>query len=154
MRVSPPRFTFVLIALALHHAALAEVSSRDKYTLFCAGCHGYQGEGAAGGWGARRIASFVDQVGAFLRDRDGRRYLVNVGGVSSAGMTDAETAIVLNYVLNAFGGRSTPNDFKPYTTEEISSLRREAVADPPAMRRQIATRLRKKGVYLYAGYWD
>jgi len=154
MRVSPTRFTLLLIALACQHAALAQVSSRDKYTLFCAGCHGYQGEGAGGGWGTKGIASFIDQVGQFLRDREGRRYLVNVGGVSSAGMTDADTAIVLNYVLSTFGGRSTPNDFKPYTTEEISSLRRETVADPPAMRRQIATRLRKKGVYLYAGYWD
>jgi mono/diheme cytochrome c family protein len=154
MRASPIRITFILIALAFQHAALAEVSSRDKYTLYCAGCHGYQGEGAGGRWGAKRIASFVDQVGEFLRDRDGRRYLVNVGGVSSAGMTDAETAIVLNYVLSTFGGRSTPPDFTPYTTEEISSLRRETVSDPQAMRRQIALRLRKRGVSLYAGYWD
>ncbi len=154
MRIWPSRFTFLLIASAFQDAALAEVSARDKYTLFCAGCHGYQGEGAGGGWGTKGIASFVDQVGQFLRDRDGRRYLVNVGGVSSAGMTDAETAIVLNYVLGTFGGRSTPNNFKPYTTGEISSLRRETVADPPAMRRQIAARLRKKGVHLYAGYWD
>jgi hypothetical protein len=154
MRLSPSRFTFLLIALACQHAAPAEVSSRDKYTLFCAGCHGYHGEGAGGGWGTKGIASFIDQVGQFLRDREGRRYLVNVGGVSSAGMTDAETAIVLNYVLGTFGGRSTPNDFEPYTSEEISSLRRESVADPAAMRRQIATRLRKQGIHLYAGYWD
>lgn len=101
----------------------------------------------------KRIAPF-DQVGTFLRDRDGRRYLVNVGGVSSAGMTDAETAVVLNYILSTFGRRSTPPDFQPYTAEEISSLRRNAVANPPAMRREISTRLKRKGIYLFDGYWN
>jgi len=154
MRISAASLMLLLTALAIQRAAIAEVSAREKYTLFCGGCHGYEGEGGGGGGGTKRIASFVDQVGTFLRDRDGRRYLVNVGGVSSAGMTDAETAVVLNYVLSTFGRQSTPPDFRPYTAEEISSLRRDAVADPPAMRREIAMRLRRKGIYLFDGYWD
>jgi mono/diheme cytochrome c family protein len=154
MRFAAASFTLLLTALAIQHSAAAEVSARDKYILFCAGCHGFDGEGGGGGGGMRRIASFVDQVGTFLRDRDGRRYLVNVGGVSSAGMTDAETAIVLNYILGTFGRRSTPPDFQPYTAEEISSLRRIAVADPPAMRREISKRLEKRWIYLFDGYWN
>ena len=153
MRVSAASFTLLLTALAIQHTAIAEVPARDKYTLFCAGCHGYAGEGGGGGGGMKRIAPFVDQVGKFLRDRDGRRYLVNVGGVSSAGMTDAETAVVLNYILSNFGRRSTPPDFQPYTAKEIASLRRNAVADPPAMRREISARLKSRGIYLPDGYW-
>jgi len=148
------RFMLLLAAFALQHPATGEVPARDKYVLFCAGCHGYAGEGGGGGGGTRAIAPFVGQVGTFLRDRDGRRYLVNVGGVSSAGMTDAETATVLNYIIGTFGRRSVPADFKPYTASEVAALRRDAVADPPAMRREIATRLKQKGVYLFAGYWD
>ncbi len=154
MRASGAIFTLLLSGLAVQHTAIAQVSPRDKYTLYCAGCHGFDGEGGGGGGGMRRIASFVDQVGTFLRDRDGRRYLVNVGGVSSAGMTDAETAIVLNYILGTFGRRSTPPDFQPYTAEEISSLRRIAVADPPAMRREISRRLKTRRIYLFDGYWN
>ena len=154
MRASAATLALALAAIAFQQSASAEVSAREKYVLFCAGCHGYEGEGGGGGGSTRRIASFVDQVGTFLRDRDGRRYLVNVGGVSSAGMNDAETAIVLNYILGTFGRHSTPPDFKPYTAGEIASLRLDAVADPPAMRREIAARLRKKGIFLSTGYWD
>jgi mono/diheme cytochrome c family protein len=154
MRASAAIFTLLLAALAIQHTAIAQVSPRDKYTLYCAGCHGYEGEGGGGGGGAKRVVSFVDRVGTFLRDRDGRRYLVNVGGVSSAGMSDAETAIVLNYILGTFGRRSTPPDFQPYTAEEISSLRRIPVADPPAMRREISKRLEKRRIYLFDGYWN
>lgn len=154
MRHPVARFALLLAALAFQHVAMGEVPARDKYILFCAGCHGYAGEGGGGGGASKRIAPFVGQVGTFLRDRDGRRYLVNVGGVSSAGMTDTETALVLNYVLTGFGAKSTPSDFKPYTAEEVAFWRRNAVADPPALRREIAMRLRKKGIHLYAGYWD
>lgn len=153
MRVSGATLTLLLTLLATQPSAMADVSVRDKYTLYCAGCHGYEGEGGGGGGGTKRIAPFVDRVGTFLRDRDGRRYLVNVGGVSAAGMTDAETAVVLNYILGTFGGRSTPPDFQRYTAVEISSLRQNAVADPPAMRRAISLRLRSKGIYLFDGYW-
>lgn len=144
----------LLAAATLLPAAAMARTPYEKYVLFCAGCHGYEGEGGGGGGGTKRIEAFTDKVGLFLKDSEGRKYLVNTGGVSSAGMTDEETAIVLNYVLQNFGGKSTPKDFRPYTTEEITGYRRNPVADPATMRRQIAARLAARGIRLAPSHWD
>lgn len=128
--------------------------ARSKYVLFCAGCHGYEGEGGGGDGGTPRIQSFTPLVGALLRDPEGRRYMVNVGGVMSAGMSDAETAIVLNYVLNAFGSETLPRDFEPYTTAEVTTERQRPVADPVAMQKKIRARLRARGVKTAEYQWE
>jgi mono/diheme cytochrome c family protein len=147
--------TLLLTSFVAAGTAFAgEISAKEKYVLYCAGCHGYEGEGGGGGGGTKPIAAFVPKIGLFLRDSEGRRYLVNTGGVSSAGMTDAETATVLNYVLGTFGATSTPKEFTPYTTEEITAFRKQPVADPAAMRKQIAHRLKVRGINLPAGHWD
>jgi mono/diheme cytochrome c family protein len=129
------------------------VSPQEKYILYCAGCHGFEGEGGGGGGGQPQIPPLKPDAGVFLRDRIGRAYLVNVGGVSSAGMTDAETATVLNYVLTQFASKSLPADFKPYTEAEVASLRR-TLADPVATRRQIRKRLEARGYTLPPYQWE
>ena len=135
-------------------AAPGEVGARDKYVLFCAGCHGMEGEGGGGGGGMKRIFPFPPAIGVFLNDSQGRVYLANVGGVTSAGMTDAETAAVLNYVLLSFGQSSLPTTFVPYTPEEIRGLRESRVHDPFALRREIDERLEKEGLQLPPYEWD
>lgn len=131
-----------------------ETGARDKYILFCAGCHGIEGEGGGGGGGMKPIFPFAAGVGVFLNDPDGRVYLANVGGVTSSGMTEAETAEVLNYILSAFGHASTPKTFVPYTPAEIRALREDRVDDPLAMRREIGARLEKAGFQLPPYEWD
>lgn len=128
-------------------------SPREKYILFCAGCHGFEGEGGGGGGGQPHIPSLKPDAGVFLRDRIGRAYLVNVGGVSSAGMTDAEAAAVLNFVLTEFAGKSLPADFKPYTEAEVASLR-STLADPVATRKEIRKRLESRGYKLPPYQWE
>jgi mono/diheme cytochrome c family protein len=129
------------------------VSPLEKYVLFCAGCHGFEGEGGGGGGGQPVIPPMKPDVGVFLRDQLGRAYLVNVGGVASSGMTDAETATVLNYVLKEFASKSLPEDFKPYTEAEVASLRR-TLDDPVAVRKQIRKRLESRGYKLPAYQWE
>lgn len=128
--------------------------ARSKYVLFCAGCHGYEGEGGGGGGGTPKVSAFVPRVGALLRDPEGRRYLLNVGGVTSAGMSDREAAIVLNYVLRAFGGDSLPADFTPYTAAEVAAERQRPVADPVTMQKGIRTRLRAQNVAVPDYQWE
>jgi mono/diheme cytochrome c family protein len=135
-------------------AATSEVGARDKYVLFCAGCHGIEGEGGGGGGGMKRIFPFPPAIGVFLNDPKGRLYLANVGGVTSAGMSDAETAEVLNYILLSFGQSSTPQTFVPYTPDEIRGLRENRVDDPLALRREIGARLRQAGLQLPPYEWD
>jgi hypothetical protein len=143
----------VLVAFCVA-AAPGEVGARDKYILFCAGCHGMEGEGGGGGGGMKRIFPFPPAIGVFLNDPQGRVYLANVGGVTSSGMTDAETAAVLNYILSSFGQSSLPATFVPYTPDEIRSLRASRVHDPLALRREIDARLEKVGLQLPPYEWD
>jgi hypothetical protein len=142
------------VAVACVEAAAGEAGARDKYILFCAGCHGMEGEGGGGGGGMKRISAFPPAIGVFLNDSQGRAYLANVGGVTSAGMSDAETAAVLNYILLSFGQESLPAPFVPYTPEEIRSLRENRVHDPLALRRDIDARLAKVGLRLPPYEWD
>jgi hypothetical protein len=143
------------LALALSvEAATDEVAARDKYVLFCAGCHGIEGEGGGGGGGMKRIFPFPPAIGVFLNDPMGRLYLANVGGVTSSGMSEAETAEVLNYILSSFGESSTPAPFVPYTPEEIAGFRDSRVDDPLALRRAIGARLRNAGLELPPYEWD
>ena len=131
-----------------------EVGARDKYVLYCAGCHGIEGEGGGGGGGMKRIFPFAPAIGVFLNDPKGRVYLANVGGVTSAGMTDAETAEVLNYILLSFGQSTNPKTSVPYTPDEIRGLRESRVDDPLALRREIGARLEKAGLRLPPYEWD
>lgn len=146
-----------LIALVLVCCAVrasADNVSRDKYVLFCAGCHGIEGEGGGGEGGTKRIFPFVASAGVFLNDPQGRRYLANVGGVTSAGMTATETAQVLNYILMTFATPSLPADFKPFTSSEIELFRRAPLNDPVALRREISARLAKKAIEMPPYEWD
>jgi mono/diheme cytochrome c family protein len=143
-----------VLALVGCRAEGGEAAARDKYILFCAGCHGIDGEGGGGGGGMKRIFPFAAGVGVFLNDPEGRAYLANVGGVTSSGMTEAQTAEVLNYILSSFGHSSTPKPLVPYTPEEIRALRKDRVDDPLALRREIGARLLKAGFQLPPYEWD
>lgn len=147
-----------LILLALMsctvRSASADDLSRDKYVLFCAGCHGVEGEGGGGEGGTKKIFPFVASVGVFLNDPQGRRYLANVGGVTSAGMTATETAQVLNYILTTFATTSLPADFKPFTASEIDAIRKLRVDDPLVIRRELAARLANRAITLPPYEWD
>lgn len=90
----------------------------------------------------------------FLRDPVGRAYLVNVGGVSSAGMSSAETAIVLNYILQEMGDQKLPADFEPYSAAEIEALRRRPMDDPVATRKEMRRRLLARGYRLPPYQWE
>jgi hypothetical protein len=79
---------------------------------------------------------------------------VNVGGVSSAGMSSAETAVVLNYILQEMGDQKLPADFKPYTAAEIEALRRTPMDDPVATRKEMRRRLLARGYRLPPYQWE
>ena len=149
-----PELSVLLLLCGAVGTAQADHGSRDKYVLFCAGCHGLEGEGGGGEGGTRKIFPFVASVGVFLNDPEGRRYLANVGGVTSAGMSAAEAARVLNYILATFATTSLPPGFKPFTTSEIEEFRKAPVNDPLIIRRDIAARLARQAVELPPYEWE
>jgi hypothetical protein len=100
------------------------------------------------------VPPFPGFIGAFLRDPEGRRYVTNVGGVMSAGLSDSDTAAVLNWVFNAFAGVSMPKEgFRSFDAVEVRALRDSRPADAVALRRQIAIRLKAQGIDLPKYPW-
>ena len=130
-------------------ATVASDSPSTLYLLHCSGCHG------ADGMGERRadVPPLPPYVGNFLRDREGRLYVANVGGVVSSGLNATDTAVVLNWVMERFGGPSLPNGVAKFDAAEIRALREQRKADSVALRRTIASRLKKQGLKLADYPW-
>jgi hypothetical protein len=92
-------------------------------------------------------------VGNFLRDPSGRQYVANVGGVTSSGLNAADTAAVLNWVMERFGGSSAPQSAAKFDAEEIRTLRAKREIDSVSLRRAIARRLKRQGFALADYPW-
>jgi hypothetical protein len=92
-------------------------------------------------------------VGNLLRDSQGRLYIVNVGGVVTSNLDYADTAAVLNWLLQAFGATTSPPNRKEFDADEVAALRAQRRADSVGLRRAIAARLRAKGIKLATYPW-
>ncbi|MCW5718485.1 MAG: hypothetical protein KIS68_11720 [Bauldia sp.] len=123
-------------------AADVERDPHTNFILRCSGCHGVTGVGAP----LAGIPTFPDVVGVFAGDDDGRTYLFHVPGIVSASLSNREIAGVMNYVMEAWAGRSLPADFVPFTEEEVTMRRAIPVEDVVAFRRAIVERLAAQGL--------
>lgn len=146
--------TFALASKATNRAGpddLSKVTAENegarKYALYCGGCHGLDGRGEVGA----DVPSLPPFVGSFLHDPEGKLYLVNVGGVMAADVSDADTAEILNYMIDRFGVNSKPENSVLFSASEVASLRSKPI-DAVSVRRGIAARLKKKDVKLPEGY--
>jgi mono/diheme cytochrome c family protein len=133
--------TLLGVVLALccpARAALAEDSSapRIHYILHCQGCHLPDGAGTPG-----KVPALKDQVGLFLQVPGGREYLIQVPGTSQSALNDAEVAAVLNWMLHNFSAAQLPDDFAPYTSEEVARFRPHPLADVNAVRVELLARI-------------
>lgn len=98
---------------------------RQNYVLDCMGCHDSGGAGDIG-----RIPPLHDSTARFLLAPNGREYIARVPGSSSASLSDAELAGVLNYILQDLNREILPQTFKPYTAEELARIRMPALDNP------------------------
>ncbi|MBW2243659.1 MAG: hypothetical protein JRH01_16875 [Deltaproteobacteria bacterium] len=97
----------------------------EGYVLHCSGCHGLAGHGVPG------TIPTLHGIGRFGSTPDGRAYLASVPGVAQAPVGDAELAILLNWVLEAFSDAPpTP----PYSAEEVGRFRSRPLRDTTAAR--------------------
>jgi len=114
---------------------------RQYYILNCAGCHQFDGTGSA----SHEIPKMRGAVGHFLRLPEGRAFLVQVPGTSNSALSDAQIAVLLNWMLPQFSREEIPPDFVPYTAEEVTRLRNQRLDDVAATRAAIVTRLAAMG---------
>lgn len=120
--------------------AKAGYSSAVNYQLQCAGCHLDDGTGSA----ANDTPNMKGFVGNFLKVEGGREFLVRVPGASQSALNNAQLAELLNWILHKDGiaGQSVPEDFKPYTEQEVASVRHNVMLNLPEVRLGLIERMR------------
>ena len=106
----------MVLGLWLPGLARAE-SPRFNYILHCQGCHLDDGRETPG-----KIPPLAGAA-RFLSVSGGREFLVRVPGVSLALLPDDELAALVNWMLREFSPAELPEDFEPYTAEEVAEYR-------------------------------
>jgi mono/diheme cytochrome c family protein len=134
--------TALPILLIGNFAAHAGDAGRQHYLQLCIGCHQGKGEGLP----QRGIPPLSGNVGYFVRSAEGRAFLIQVPGVAQAALDDPGIAELLNWVLITFGPPQLPEDFRPYTADEVARYRAIRPADIAAARSAVVTALRTLGM--------
>jgi len=140
------RVLSVAASVTLAAGARAETPLQTLYTLNCSGCHGAEGLGVP----EAGIPNLND-AGRYVRTELGRKYLIQVPGLSQSLLDDATAARLLNWILHKFSANRLPADFTPYTTEEITRFRSDRASDAKTRREAILAELRSRGL-LEPGY--
>jgi mono/diheme cytochrome c family protein len=128
-----------VVAIALAARAMAQ-SPAELYTLNCWGCHLPHAEGIPG-----TVPRLAHSMGSFVRIPEGRTYLTRVPGVANSPLTDQQIADVLNWMLETFSKEELPEDFKPYTAEEIRKYRSRPIVKVKDSRRALVKKLDAMG---------
>lgn len=67
--------------------------------------------------------------------------MIQVPGVSQSSLSDADTALVMNWILANFQKRGTPQEFKPYTAAEIHEYRSTHLLDVTNTRKALIDKM-------------
>ena len=102
-----------------------------NYMLHCQGCHLADGPATPG------IIPPLVNAAVFLAAEGGREYLVRVPGVALSTIPDDELAALVNWMLERFSPGQIPDDFEPYTADEVAKYRRRPLVDVDGARRAI-----------------
>ncbi|WP_298193786.1 cytochrome C [Novosphingobium sp.] len=106
--------------------------ARTDYQLKCQGCHRPDGSGDD-----RSNPPMKGTVARFLTVLGGREFIGRVPGVATVDLPDDRLANLVNWTLFRFDPAHVPQDFQPYTAEEIGRLRQN-----PLRLERAATRAR------------
>jgi mono/diheme cytochrome c family protein len=93
------------------------------YLLSCGGCHALDGSGSPTVPSLRGVDRLLTKTG-------GRDYVLRVPGVSSAPLSDARLAALLDWVFGSFGNNAAPG----FSEAEVHAARRQPFVDPKAAR--------------------
>ena len=109
--------------------------ARVNYMLNCQGCHLPDGDGVGD---IPRMKGFV---GNFLRVPGGREFVVQVPGSANAALDDDALAELLNWMLVEISASELPENFAPYTAQEVGRHRAQPLSDVNALRTQLIQRI-------------
>lgn len=97
---------------------------QSSYLQSCGGCHGVDGTSES-----HLVPSLRNVAGAFLCTPAGRSYLIRLPNIAFANADNATLASLLNFVVFDLGGKSAPPDARPFSSEEVSTLRSNPLKD-------------------------
>lgn len=132
---------FAAVCGTLATGARADMPMLTVYTLNCSGCHGTEGLGVP----EVGIPNLND-AGRFVWTELGRKYLIQVPGLSQSRLDDATAASLLNWILGRFSANQLPTDFSPYTPEEVAQFRADKASDAKIRREAILADMRSRGL--------
>jgi mono/diheme cytochrome c family protein len=135
--------SMLIVAVAILPNPARGGSPQELYTLNCWGCHQPHAEGIPGS-----VPRLAHSMGDFLHVSGGRGYLVQVPGVATAALNDAEIAEVLNWLLFTFNRAELPPGFKPYTASEVKGYRAHHLTNVVETRDSLIKQLKAKGIEL------
>ncbi len=136
--MKPSTVLWIAICTSLS-AGMVWAGPRSDYMLNCQGCHLPDGSGVVG-----KVPSFAD-LGNFLNVDGGREFIVRVPGTAQSKLSDANTARVLNWILENFSASSLPDEFIPYSREEVAALRSVRLDDIGSERARLVSRIEALG---------
>lgn len=116
------------------------VDAAQDFARNCAGCHGHLGVSVP------QVPALKDRVGYFVHSEQGRNFIVQVPGVATSMLDDARLARLLNWMLRTYSAAQLPPDFRPYSAEEVGSLRRQPLDKVIPARERVVKALVAAGV--------
>lgn len=135
--------TFAIAVSAEPSLQTAKTSPAElDYLQFCSGCHQSDGSGSA----SNHVPRLPGSVAHFTRSAAGRAFLIQVGGVAQAPISDAQVAALLNWMLPAFDQANLPADFTPYSVDEVTRARAHRPGDIAAARAGVVDTLKAQGI--------
>jgi len=131
------RASRIVLLLLLGGAAAAPVGALEphvNYQVYCMGCHLADGSGAAD-----RVPSMRRTLVKFSALPEGREFLVRVPGAAQAPLSDADLAILMNWMVRNLSELPVPADFVEYTAAEVGRVRHQPLVKVVDLRRELLT---------------
>jgi mono/diheme cytochrome c family protein len=132
------------LAGGLTAAAIAQpavTNPRSLYVLHCAGCHGMDASGVPG----QGVPTMRGNLGLFMQRPEGRAFLLQVPGVNNAGLSDAQIALVTNWMVQTFSADTAPPGWPAYTAAEVAAAKAQRPGDVTRARADLVARLARDG---------
>lgn len=115
--------TCLTASLSYASETINEKRALFNYQMLCQGCH------VGDGRGGKDVPNMIGFVGHFLKLPEGREYLVRVPGSANSALDNKQLAELMNWMIPNFGESSVPDDFIPYTEQEIGELRQNPLME-------------------------
>ena len=106
-------------------------TAKFNYLLHCGGCHLTDGSGMD-----PEVPTLRNKLGPLTLSPEGRGYLDRVPGASQVPLSDEELRDVVNWVLTEYNENTVPEAFRPITTEEVQTHRKNPLSDPLEYRKR------------------